>query len=368
MSEVLKKDFIYDQLRHTIQLEMKSGDRLPGELQLAKTYNVSRVTLRSALQKLEQDKLIIKVNGKGTFVAKNLLGTRFLAIGAATSDITSPMQYILPGIKKRLAEADIELEQCPIHFFRSIDFQKAKKLFESHSIRGIFLLDNFYNGNEPELNILKASGLPVVLPHAKPNDRNVMDFAMMLSDDRLAFGDGVRELIRYGHRCIGTIFAKEILEKKKQCRGFSLEEYMEFLKLNGAAALPCLIKAAEYTREGIFTAVRDLMLGPAPPTAIMCFSDFYAIQVYEALKKLRIRIPEQVAVMGFCGYPGGQFMSPPLSTVDLGYENIGRMAAGLMLESDEWQKENSPVTVYTPHHIVILESIKHQKEELLITF
>ena len=41
------------------------------------------------------------------------------------------------------------------------------------------------------------------------------------------------------------------------------------------------------------------------------------------LKRKGIRIPEEVAVMGYCGYPGGEFMDPPLSTVDYHYFRIG---------------------------------------------
>jgi len=95
----------------------------------------------------------------------------------------------------------------------------------------------------------------------------------------------------------------------------------------------------------------------------MCFSDFYAIYVYEALNGLNIRIPEQVSVMGFCGYPGGQFMNPPLSTVDLMYENIGRDAAELMLRSSEWfGTGEKPITIFSPHKIVSRESTFSLKE------
>ena len=80
--------------------------------------------------------------------------------------------------------------------------------------------------------------------------------------------------------------------------------------------------------------------------------------MYDALKELNIRIPGQMAVMGFRGYPGSGFLSPPLSTVDVMYENIGRMAAELMLNSDSWFGGKRPVTVITPHRVVARESTR----------
>jgi GntR family transcriptional regulator, arabinose operon transcriptional repressor len=368
MSKILKKDFVYNQLREAIRSGVISAnERLPGELELAKKYEVSRVTLRDALRKLEQDKLIIKINGKGTFVAENTSGKRFLAIlpGGAV-DISNPMQYIIPGIEKQLAKSGIELSTCSKEFMRNIDSRKAKLLFKEQAISGVFLMESNFIGNEPEINILETSGLPVILPHAYHSDRPLINFAIMLSDNRLAWGDGIRQLARQGHKRIGTIFGGNNSVSRIKYRDFTSKEYMEFLELNNLEAFPGLLKTSAPSYKNIFETVKEFMLGPKPPTAIMCYSDFYAIHVYAALEKLRIQIPEQVSVMGFCGYPGGEFMYPPLSTVDLMYENIGKMAADLMLKSDEWYGKDKPVTIFTPHRLKIRKSIQNPVMEYAI--
>jgi DNA-binding LacI/PurR family transcriptional regulator len=56
--------------------------------------------------------------------------------------------------------------------------------------------------------------------------------------------------------------------------------------------------------------------------------------------------------MGFCGYNGGQFLSPSLSTVDLMYDNIAKMSVDVMLKSKEWFNKNQPVSIVTPHRLV----------------
>jgi DNA-binding LacI/PurR family transcriptional regulator len=191
--------------------------------------------------------------------------------------------------------------------------------------------------------------LPVVVPHANFYEERIANFAVLHSDTRLAFGDGIRFLARQGHKRVGTIFRSI---RQYHCRGFSTEEYLEFLSYNGLDDAKSLVKYVEYSRDQIIHATRELMLGPTPPTAIACFSDFFAIHVYDALKALRIKIPEEVAVMGFCGYNGGQFLSPSLSTVDLMYDNIAKMSVDVMLKSKEWFNKNQPVSIVTPHRLV----------------
>ena len=360
MRGILKKDFVYNQLRDDIRSgKMKPHQRLNGEIQLAEDFKVSRVTIRKALGCLENDQLIQRVQGKGTFVAANCRGVDgcFLAVASEEHTITQPARYVYPGIEKRLTESGIRLEHCSIQFIRSLDAGNVCALFRQNAVQGVFLMGSSYTGKEPEIAVLKASRLPVILPCAQHRDREIVDFAIMHSDDRLVFGDGIRYLASLGHQRIGAIFrnSHSPTDDLATC-GFRLGDYYEFLKLNGLDSSPVLTKFAEYSRPHVGMAVRELMLGPKPPTAIACFSDFYAIHVYDALKELNIRIPEQVAVIGRCGYPGGRFLSPSLSTVDVMCENIGRMAAELMLNSDSWFGGKRPVTVITPHRVVARES------------
>ena len=353
MSEILKKELVYNHLREAIRSgKMKPKQRLTGENQLAEDFKVSRVTIRKALERLENEQLIKRIQGKGTFIGENIRGEPgcFLTISNAESGIAS---YIYPGLQKRLADTGTSLEHCSIQFIQNLAVKDAYELFRKKSVLGIILFASNFNGNEPIIEILKASGLPVVIPHAYPGDREIIDFAIMHTDERLAFGDGIRFLAEQGHKRIGTIFLNSM-----PCRGFGADDYNDFLRLNGLDDSPVLTKFSEYSRQSIGLAVKELMLGPKPPTAIACFSDFFAIHVYDALKELNVRIPEQVAVIGYCGYPGGAYMSPPLSTVDVMYENVGRMAAELMLSSDSWFGGDHPVTVITPHRLVARESVR----------
>lgn len=78
MSDIKKTNStpLYLQLKNKIKREirtgiLKPGDKLPSEVQLQKEYDMSRVTVRNAMEELAVEGYIIKVQGKGSFVAKS---------------------------------------------------------------------------------------------------------------------------------------------------------------------------------------------------------------------------------------------------------------------------------------------------------
>ena len=57
-----------DLRRRIVSAEISSGARIPGEMELARSYGVSRPTVRQAIQALVQDGLLVRSKGRGTFV------------------------------------------------------------------------------------------------------------------------------------------------------------------------------------------------------------------------------------------------------------------------------------------------------------
>ena len=59
------------------------------------------------------------------------------------------------------------------------------------------------------------------------------------------------------------------------------------------------------------------------------------------LKEKKLRIPDDVAVMGFCGFPGGSLQNPPLATVDEDYATFGKIAAEKLCAPELWFNKSS---------------------------
>lgn len=95
-----KKDRIYEQLKRDIlNHTLFPGMRLPNEKQLAERMQVGQVTLRSALARLEAEKLVERVRGRGTFVSDASRRRTFLLLQPDGADTTaSSSRYIAEGL------------------------------------------------------------------------------------------------------------------------------------------------------------------------------------------------------------------------------------------------------------------------------
>jgi LacI family transcriptional regulator len=75
-----------------------------------------------------------------------------------------------------------------------------------------------------------------------------------------------------------------------------------------------------------------MSLGRAP-TAIFCANDLMAVGCYEALHELGLRIPDDVAVMGYDDREIAQHLHPPLTTVLLPHYEMGSIATEMLLDA-----------------------------------
>jgi GntR family transcriptional regulator len=77
--------------------ETQHGDCLPSERELGERFHVSRVVIRGALTKLEQEGLIYRLQGKGAFVSKNKVNQNASRLTSFTQDMHQ--RNMTPGSK-----------------------------------------------------------------------------------------------------------------------------------------------------------------------------------------------------------------------------------------------------------------------------
>jgi len=110
--------------------------------------------------------------------------------------------------------------------------------------------------------------------------------------------------------------------------------YKAALKENKIRLDPRLVREASmesHITSG-FEQARMLMQLSDPPDAIMTISDMIAIGVIDYLRAAKIKIPQDVCVMGFDDIPLCNWVYPKLTTASQGQLNVGRTAANLLLE------------------------------------
>ena len=335
----LKKDKIYNKLRQAIiNAELAPGKKLPRETDLAKTLKVGRITLRSSLDRLEHEGYIKRVHGKGTFVSsehsKTSANSSIMVVRGSDQGFESPHNYIVPEVVRFAENNNCETLVTTDTAMLMFSDSEVQKYVRKNNVIGIIAVMNGFNGNEPIIEKLRNADVPVIITHCSDKDIDVTGFYGICVDEREGWEAAIAYLCECGHRNIGILgFAED------RFRGFSKQECLEVLGKYGARSEESWVTGAEFDKDKIKQKIQKMFASKDRPTAILCYSDFCAIYVYEALKEMNLDIPGDVAVMGTCGYPDAKLLSPPLSTVDYEYSRFAEMAVEMLTEPEKWLQE-----------------------------
>lgn len=348
---MFKKDKIFQTIKARIaQGIYKAGEKLPGEKLLAKELNVSRVTLRTALEMLQNAKLINCIDRSGNYVAENSdSGKKYLAVvtGNDFESISIACMYYINELQKNLADTGDKLK---IIFSAQLENNFTENKWHSRlaqdNISGIFLCEGGYCGHEKSLQLLKSAKLPVVQLAGVAADRELYDFPMLMRNNTEIFGSGIKYLLSLGHTRIATLFQHET-----GMRGFTPETYRKFLSNAGIPEANSLVRYFK-KKNKVANIIKKLMQLPEPPTAFMCYCDTTAMHTLEALDEMGYDIPKQISVMGICGYTERLFTLKPLSVVNFHYDTSAAEAVKIMMDSANWYGSENKITKLVPHEII----------------
>jgi DNA-binding LacI/PurR family transcriptional regulator len=120
-----------------------------------------------------------------------------------------------------------------------------------------------------------------------------------------------RHLIDLGHRRIGVISGPD----KVLCSRARLDGFRAAMDAARIAVDPSLVRYGDFhVAEGLEQG-RHLLHRPDPPTAVFAANDLQAFGVYEAAREARLRVPEDLSVVGFDDLPVAAWVGPPLTTI-----------------------------------------------------
>ncbi len=96
---------------------------------------------------------------------------------------------------------------------------------------------------------------------------------------------------------------------------------------------------------------------PDHPDAVVCINDLLALEVMRDLAALGLRVPQDVSVIGFNNIQAAQYSTPPLTTVEIDAEHLGRAAFSLLLHALN-DPEAEAARELVPFRIVERESVR----------
>jgi LacI family transcriptional regulator len=179
----------------------------------------------------------------------------------------------------------------------------------------------------------------------------------VIPDEVTGGQEAIEYLLSKGHRRIGLINTTETVPAKAG----RLEGYRQALIKNKIAFDPNLVfEGSHGIPEGGYTGVIHLMKQRKPPTAFFCFNDRMAMGAYDALRKLGLSIPGDIAVIGFDNQEliAGD-LYPGLTTMALPHYEMGEWAVehllGLIDNPEKW-RDDPPIQRMFHCPIIIRQS------------
>lgn len=165
--------------------------------------------------------------------------------------------------------------------------------------------------------------------------------------------DATRYLIELGHRRIGFISGLMALHSAID----RLEGYKAALIDCGLPVTDELIVEGDFWQTGGYEAAQKLLSRAVRPTAIFASNDLSAFGAIEAIREAGLTIPDDISIIGFDDIPQASTTHPKLTTVQQPLEQMGRVAARLLLEKIE--NPDRPVRKVTlATHLIIRDSCR----------
>ncbi|MBR2188065.1 MAG: GntR family transcriptional regulator [Eubacterium sp.] len=314
------------------------GDKIPKEDELCEQFGVGRQTIRSAVSCLEEEGILKRVQGSGTYVCEKEKQQEETDAGPAPVGnpgtialvMMNSQNYIFISIMQGVCDYLLEKGYLLNTIITDGDYEKERMALESllrNPPAGILLepvCSGIQSVNEPLYKEIAAK-IPCLLLH--------MDETKLMRAVPLGDRQGVRKatdhLISLGHRKIGAILGFAEITGQNRFAG-----YMESLREHGIsfADAHCLWvdfskKDEIFSPEGKYALDRFL----EQVTAVICHDDRMAYKLVGYLKEKGMRVPDDISVVG---YDNSDYSVEdlPLTTVTHPKTDYGRNAAAALLE------------------------------------
>ncbi len=256
-------------------------------------------------------------------VAKSLVSRETRTIGLVLTDILNPtLTHTAQAVEKALAEKGYGTLFATSNNTLEEEI-RVVDMFRSRQVDGILIYPTRHR-ELAHLRPLRKANFPLVLLIADP-DAGIDGVSV---DDRSGGFRATRYLIGRGHRRIGFLDASH-----RNGNDEKLEGYQQALAEAGMAFDPDLVvpTTGHYARHGYF-ALDEMMNRPGPPTAIFTDNDSLALGALRWCHKHGVRVPDDLAIMGYDNIAFTEFGEPPLSTINYDVDAVSRLAVDRLMD------------------------------------
>jgi LacI family transcriptional regulator/LacI family repressor for deo operon, udp, cdd, tsx, nupC, and nupG len=270
-------------------------------------------------------KAIKELNYQPNRVAKRLRSKSVSSnlIGVLIPDIQNPFYVdVLRGIEDVASTKNYALIMC--NFGQDKEREKMYlEILQSESIDGLIAAPA--SEDDPQLKKMLSNGMPVVCVDRGLKD---VDVDVVLVNNVDGAYKAVDYLAKAGYRRIAYIAGMPTIPSSRlRERG-----YREALEDNGLTFDPDLVRYGDSKHESGVKLCNELLGLPYPPDAIFTGNNLITLGALETIHQRKLKIPEQIAIVGFDDMYWSSSLNPPLTAVKQPAYEIGKRAAELLIQ------------------------------------
>jgi LacI family transcriptional regulator len=283
-------------------------------------------------------------------IARGLKLRQTNVLAVVIPDVTNPFfAALFRGVEDAAAPRGFNVLLCNTD--GSPERQRSHlQSLQARRVDGVILASSFLK--DSGVRDLRRQQVPYVLVN-RFSDEGEDPFVG--ADDLVGGQLATGHLIELGHRRIGHLAGRSTVSTGVLRR----RGYLAAHQLAGLPADPQLIVEAGYTEEGGALAARRLLSLQDPPTALFAVTDLAAVGAAGVAQRLGLRIPEDVAIVGYNDIPLASRVSPGLTTMHVPIHEFGSVAVSLLLEQIENDEPTRRRVLFTPELMVRDSTVAH---------
>ncbi len=229
----------------------------------------------------------------------------------------------LPDVMRGIAD-EVSSHDYTLLFHTGVapdDPNSYMKLVRGHHVDGLIV--SAPRSDDPNLLELHRSDFPLVLHGQLPGS----DIPSVDVDNVGGAEKAVNHLISLGHERIGLITNAPVSFTSANAR---LKGYRNALEKAGIPFNESLVRFGYYLPQTGYRAMIELLQLPERPTAVFVASDVVAMGALAAIHERGLKIPDDIAIVGFDDIFASAYTIPALTTVRLPAYDLGKEAAKLL--------------------------------------
>lgn len=264
-----------------------------------------------------------KLNFRPNRIARSLKMSHTATLGLITDDLEGVFTLaMMRGVEETSSAQGFSVFLCNSYGDMARERAHLEMLLDK-KVDGVILLSG-YRVRQRGAPALPLGGIPVVYLYQYTNDVPV---PCIIPDDFAGAATGTRHLLVQGRRRIGIINGPSHYEATH----LRLDGVRSALAEAGLPLDPGLVRAGKWDESSGYAMAHELMSLPQPPDALFCMSDSLASGALVALRELGVRVPDDIALIGFDNRNFAAHQRPPLTTIALPLVEMGRLAGDLLL-------------------------------------